>query len=401
MRLDSGARAFSLPSGTLLTCTWDEKLNTELYAMLGLEMNKNDVDLLLGPGMNIHRFPLNGRNFEYFSEDPLLTGKMAAAQIRGLKSSGVSGTLKHFCGNNQETKRHTEENVISERALREIYLKGFEIAVKEAGADSVMTTYGPVNGIWTNSRHDLCTDILRGEWGFKGIVMTDWWANIGDVGGQVDKTSISRLVLAQNDFFAVCADASINSTGDDTLEALEKGVITRGQLVRAAENICNLLMHTNAMKRFCGESYKVEVKNFADEMQGADPSDVTYYEIKDGTVIDLSGVDTTKGSVCFMGFDVPERGCYYIDMIGHSDLSELSQIPVGVYYQGTPCGSFTFHGGGEELTVRRKIRFASRYGVMRLRFMNGGLNLKEIRFSFEKELDPEADWSDFEEYIFG
>ena len=102
-----------------------------------------------------------------------------------------------------------------------------------------------------------------------------------------------------------------------------------------------------------------------------------------------------------MGFDVPERGCYYIDMIGHSDLSELSQIPVGVYYQGTPCGSFTFHGGGEELTVRRKIRFASRYGVMRLRFMNGGLNLKEIRFGFEKELDPEADWSDFEEYIFG
>ena len=401
MRLDSGARAFSLPSGTLLTCTWNEKLNTELYEMLGLEMNKNDVDLLLGPGMNIHRFPLNGRNFEYFSEDPLLTGKMAAAQIRGLKSSGVSGTLKHFCGNNQETKRHTEENVISERALREIYLKGFEIAVKEAGADSVMTTYGPVNGIWTNSRHDLCTDILRGEWGFKGIVMTDWWANIGDVGGQVDKTSFSRLVLAQNDFFAVCADASINSTGDDTLEALEKGVITRGQLVRAAENICNLLMHTNAMKRFCGESYKVEVKNFTDEMQGADPSDVTYYEIKDGTVIDLSGVDTTKGSVCFMGFDVPERGCYYIDMIGHSDLSELSQIPVGVYYQGTPCGSFTFHGGGEELTVRRKIRFASRYGVMRLRFMNGGLNLKEIRFGFEKELDPEADWSDFEEYIFG
>ena len=401
MRLDSGARAFSLPSGTLLTCTWNTELNTELYAMLGLEMNKNDVDFLLGPGMNIHRYPLNGRNFEYFSEDPLLTGKMAAAQIRGLKQSGVSGTLKHFCGNNQETNRHGEENVISERALREIYLKGFEIAVKEAGADSVMTTYGPVNGIWTNSRHDLSTNILRNEWGFKGIVMTDWWANIGDVGGKVDKTSFSRLVLAQNDFFAVCPDASINSSGDDTLEALSKGEITRGQLVRAARNICEVLMHTNAMKRFCGEDYKVEVVNFEEEAQGADPSDVQYYEITDGTVIDLSDVDTTKGKVCFMGFDVQDRGCYFIDMIGHSDLSELSQIPVGVYYQGTPCGSFTFHGGGEELTVRRKIRFASRYGVMRLRFMNGGLNLKEMRFTFEKELDPEANWDDFEEYIFG
>ncbi len=401
MRLDSGARAFSIPNGTLLACTWNTKLNEELYTMLGMEMNKNDVDLLLGPGMNIHRFPLNGRNFEYFSEDPLITGKMAAAQIRGMKKSGVSGTLKHFCGNNQETNRHTEENVISERALREIYLKGFEIAVKEAGADSVMTTYGPINGIWTNSRHDLCTNILRKEWGFKGIIMTDWWANIGDVGGQVDKTSFSRLVLAQNDFFAVCPDASINSTGDDTLEALKAGKITRGQLVRLARNICELLMHTNAMKRFCGEPYKVEVINLEDEVQSIDPADVPYYEVKDGTVIDLSDVDTTKGAVTFMGFDVQERGCYIIDMIGHSDLPELSQIPVGVYYQGTPSGSFTFHGGGMELTIRRKIRFASRYGVMRLRFMNGGLKLKEMRFTYEKEIDPELGWDAYEGYILG
>ena len=401
MRLDSGARAFSIPNGTLLACTWNTKLNEELYTMLGMEMNKNDVDLLLGPGMNIHRFPLNGRNFEYFSEDPLITGKMAAAQIRGMKKSGVSGTLKHFCGNNQETNRHTEENVISERALREIYLKGFEIAVKEAGADSVMTTYGPINGIWTNSRHDLCTNILRKEWGFKGIIMTDWWANIGDVGGQVDKTSFSRLVLAQNDFFAVCPDASINSTGDDTLEALKEGKITRGQLVRLARNICELLMHTNAMKRFCGEPYKVEVINLEDEVQSIDPADVPYYEVKDGTVIDLSDVDTTKGAVTFMGFDVQERGCYIIDMIGHSDLPELSQIPVGVYYQGTPSGSFTFHGGGMELTIRRKVRFASRYGVMRLRFMNGGLKLKEMRFTYEKEIDPELGWDAYEGYILG
>ncbi len=401
MRLDSGARAFSIPNGTLLACTWNTELNEQLYTMLGMEMNKNDVDLLLGPGMNIHRFPLNGRNFEYFSEDPLLTGKMAAAQIRGMKKSGVSGTLKHFCGNNQETNRHTEENVISERALREIYLKGFEIAVKEAGADSVMTTYGPINGIWTNSRHDLCTNILRKEWGFKGIVMTDWWSNIGDVGGQVDKTSFSRLVLAQNDFFAVCPDASVNSTGDDTLDALKEGKITRGQLVRAARNICNLLMHTNAMKRFCGEEYKVEVINLEEEVQSIDPSEVQYYQVQDGTVIELSDVDTTKGAVTFMGFDVQRRGCYIIDMVGHSDLPELSQIPVGVYYQGTPSGSFTFHGGGMELTIRRKIRFASRYGVMRLRFMNGGLKLKEMRFTYEKEIDPNLDWEDYEGYILG
>ena len=400
MRLDSGSRAFSLPSGTLLASTWNTEINTKLYSMLGMEMNKNDVDFLLGPGMNIHRYPLNGRNFEYFSEDPVVTGKIAAAQIRGLKMSGVSGTLKHFCGNNQETCRRSEENVISERALREIYLKGFEIAVKESGADAVMTTYGPVNGIWTSSRHDLNTCILRNEWGFKGVVMTDWWADIGDVGGKVDGTSFSRLVLAQNDFYAVCPDAEVNSIGDDTLEALKNGIITRGQLVRMADNICSVLMNTNAMKRLCNEPYKVEVLNYTEEEESVDYSDVTYYEVEDGSEIDLSYVDTTKGAVCLVGFDVKHRGCYFIDMIGSSDLSALSQIPVGIFYHGVPSGTFTFHGGGEELTIRRKIWFNSRYGVMRLKFINGGLNLKKIKFTFEREQENFDEFDDFEEYIF-
>ena len=262
-----------------------------------------------------------------------------------------------------------------------------------------MTTYGPVNGIWTNSRHDLNTNILRGEWGFKGVVMTDWWANIGDVNGQVDKTSFSRMILAQNDFYAVCADAEINSSGDDTLDALKSGALTRGQLIRSAENICNVLMNTNAMKRLCGEPYKVEVINYADEDESIDAEDVKYYEIEDGTVLDLSDVDTSKGSVFFLGFDVKQRGCYFMDMVGSSDLSELSQIPVGIYYSGVPCGSFTFHGGGEELTIRRKIWFHSRYGLARLKFMNGGLNLKELRFTFEKEPEGFDDWEGLEEYI--
>ena len=110
-------------------------------------MVNSRIDNILGPGMNIHRNPLNGRNFEYFYEDPYLTGKIAAAQVRGLKEAGVTGTLKHFAANNQETKRTESDSVISERALREIYLKGFEIAVKEGGADSVMTTYGSLNGV--------------------------------------------------------------------------------------------------------------------------------------------------------------------------------------------------------------------------------------------------------------
>ena len=174
MRLDCGTKAFSLPNGTMIACTFNRTLIQELFSLTGLEMIANKVDCLLGPGMNIHRHPLNGRNFEYFSEDPFLTGTIASAQLKGLHSAGVTGTIKHFCGNNQETDRHDTNAVISERALREIYLKGFEIAVKEGNADSIMTTYGPVNGVWTAANYDLTTQILRNDWGFTGFAMTDW-----------------------------------------------------------------------------------------------------------------------------------------------------------------------------------------------------------------------------------
>ena len=402
MRLDSGARAFSLPNGTLLACTWNTELNEKLYSYLGLEMSFNGVDFLLGPGMNIHRHPLNGRNFEYFSEDPVLTGSMAAAQLRGLHKSGVSGTLKHFCGNNQETNRHFEENVISERALREIYLKGFEIAVKEGAADSIMTTYGPVNGIWTSCRHDLITNILRHEWGFKGLVMTDWWPNLGNVGETVNKTAFSRIVLSQNDFFAVCPDASVNSTGDDTLSALESGVITRGQLVRSARNICNVLMTTNAMKKLMGEKPQVEIINRPEEEELTDPTDVTYYKIEDGTVIDLSHVNTKPGTSFAMGFDAEQRGCYIIELVGGSDLSEYAQIPVAVFYQSVPGGTFTFNGtDGGWMKVERKIVLSARYGVLKMKFMGNRLKLKEMRFTYEKSCENANIWTDFPGYIIG
>ena len=140
IRMDCGTIAFSLPNGTSLGCTFNKKLVEELYTMTGMELRKNHVDTLLGPGINIHRNPLNGRNFEYISEDPYVTGSMAAAQIRGMGHAGVTGTIKHFAGNNQEFHRHDVDSVVSERALREIYLKGFEMAVKDGGAYSVMTT---------------------------------------------------------------------------------------------------------------------------------------------------------------------------------------------------------------------------------------------------------------------
>ena len=194
MRLDCGTKAFSLPNGTLIASTFNKSLVTELFKLMGREMSANKVDCLLGPGMNIHRHPLNGRNFEYFSEDPYLSGTIAAAELMGLHSEGVTGTIKHFCGNNQETNRHNIDSAVSERALREIYLKGFEIAVREGGADSIMTSYNSVNGLWSAGNYDLCTTILRDEWGFKGFVMTDWWANINERGKPVDKSENDDII---------------------------------------------------------------------------------------------------------------------------------------------------------------------------------------------------------------
>lgn len=293
MRLDCGTKAFSLPNGTMIASSFNKELTSELFAFMGLEMAANKVDCLLGPGMNIHRHPLNGRNFEYFSEDPFLTGKMASAELKGMAGAGVTGTIKHFCANNRETNRHFIDSVVSERALREIYLKGFEIAVKEGGASSVMTTYGRVNGLWTAGNFDLNTVILREEWGFKGFTMTDWWANINVRGKEPDKTDLAAMARAQNDVYMVCPDGEKND--DNTLAALENGGIERCELQRNAANICGFLLHTNALKRAEGIGDTVKVINREDEEQ-EDDKPVQFYKVDRDITLDLSDVETKKGT---------------------------------------------------------------------------------------------------------
>ncbi|SHE23872.1 glycoside hydrolase family 3 C-terminal domain-containing protein [Actinomyces glycerinitolerans] len=169
------AYASLLPCGTALASTWDTPLLEELAALHGQEMLRKGSDVLLAPGMNIHRDPLCGRNFEYYSEDPLLTGLAAAAVVRGIQSQGVSACPKHFACNNQETNRIYNDSRVSARALREIYLRGFRICVQEADPHNIMTSYNKVNGQWAHYNYDLVTTILRGEWGYRGNVMTDWW----------------------------------------------------------------------------------------------------------------------------------------------------------------------------------------------------------------------------------
>ncbi|HBI52145.1 MAG TPA: beta-glucosidase, partial [Ruminococcaceae bacterium] len=204
MRLDCGTKAFSLPNGTLIASTFNTVLVNHLFSLAGLEIAANKVDCLLGPGMNIHRHPLNGRNFEYFSEDPYLCGEMAAAELRGLQTAGVTGTVKHFCANNQELNRHFLDSIVSERALREIYLEGFRIAVQKGNAKTIMTTYGSLNGVWTAGNYELNTMLLRDDWGYDGLTMTDWWANINRRGEKPNKSDFAAMARAQNDIYMVC-----------------------------------------------------------------------------------------------------------------------------------------------------------------------------------------------------
>lgn len=378
MRLDCGTKAFSLPNGTMIASSFNKELTSELFTFMGLEMAANKVDCLLGPGMNIHRHPLNGRNFEYFSEDPFLTGKMAAAELKGMAGAGVTGTIKHFCANNRETNRHFIDSVVSERALREIYLKGFEIAVKEGGASSVMTTYGIVNGLWTAGNFDLNTVILREEWGFKGFTMTDWWANINVRGKEPDKTDFAAMARAQNDVYMVCPDGEKND--DNTLAALENGGIERCELQRNAANICGFLLHTNALKRAEGIGDTVKVINREDEEQ-EDDKPVQFYKVDRDITLDLCDVDTKKGTSYSFALDLSNFGIYRVIVTASSTQSELAQIPMTLFSMGTAVGTFTFNGtGGKAVSMEKETPMFSRFTTFRIYFAQNGLDLHSIRF---------------------
>lgn len=398
MRMDCGTKAFSLPNGTLIASTCNPELITELFTCLGLEMTANHVDCLLAPGMNLHRHPLNGRNFEYFSEDPFLTGTMAAAELRGLHQAGVTGVLKHFCANNQETNRHGLNSVVSERALRELYLKGFEIAVKTGDADAIMTTYGAVNGLWTACSYDLCTEILRKEWGFRGIVMTDWWADLNRRGTAPNTDDFASMVRAQNDLYMVCSDCVNNQ--DNILESLRDGSLTREELLRNAENICRFLMHTHAMDRLMNSgnpenSDIIEIINRpADE--NPDNAPVIFHEMQEDPesgfafTMDLSGIATEKGTSYAFGLTSGRTGWYEVALTASSTGSALAQIPVTLFIMGTANGTFTWNGtDGKPVTFRKRVPMYSKFNAIRLYFAQSGLHMHGITFRYlGEEVSP-------------
>ena len=397
MRIDSGKKAFSLPNGTCLASSFNVDLVEELYTYLGIEMISNKIDSLLGPGINIHRHPLNGRNFEYFSEDPLLTGLMACAQVRAFEKHGVTPTIKHLCGNNRETQRRESSSVISERALREIYLRPFEIAVKDGGARSIMTSYNRVNGIYSANNYDMNTMILREQWGYKGIVMSDWWAFIGVTGGDTAEHSLtdhSVMARSQNDIYMVCTSVERTHLDEaDTFKELRKGDgsrITRAELQRNAANILKFAMNTPAMDRVSGNP--ATVSHIDDPFKDDDVSvDVDmFYEVDRELVIERPE-DTWNDRNIVFGVVAKEPGFYEIEMIGSSDLNSLAQIPMQLYMSSIPCAVVTWNGSeGKDVSVKTEILLFSRNGVMRAHFSGAGVKLKKMIIRYSRPFDEGA-----------
>ena len=273
--------------------------------------------------------------------------------------------------------------------MREIYLKPFEIAVRDGGADSIMTTYGSLNGVWTAGNYDLNTTVLRNEWGFKGFTMTDWWANINRRSCQPDKTDFAAMAAAQNDVYMVCADGDENN--DNTLEKLADNSLKRCELQRNAMNICRFLLHTNAMKRMTNQEDIIKIINRSDEDKSSDEP-VIFYDLGEKLRIDLSGIKSVQGHNHCFALTVNNTGFYKVTLTASSDLGELAQLPVTIFAMGTPSGTFTWNGtGGKPVSFSNEIPLFSHFTTIRLYFAKNGLDLQSIEFELTRRSDNISD----------
>jgi len=223
---ECGVHTTAFPCATLLACTWNKDILYKVGEAGAKEVKENNLCMWLTPAINIHRSPLCGRNFEYYSEDPYLTGILASEMVKGIQSQHISASVKHFALNNKETNRKNSDSRVSERAAREIYLKAFEIIVKNANPWCIMSSYNIINGHRASENKDLLTGILRNEWGFDGLVTTDWWTF-----GQQYKE-----IKAQNDIKMGCGYPK------HVMEALDNGVLTRAEMDVCAKHILELIL---------------------------------------------------------------------------------------------------------------------------------------------------------------
>ncbi|MDO4272046.1 MAG: glycoside hydrolase family 3 C-terminal domain-containing protein [Eubacteriales bacterium] len=256
--LNESLPAICFPTVATIANSWDEELGQEIGEALGEEASVLDVQVLLGPGLNIKRNPFCGRNFEYFSEDPYLAGKMAASYIRGIQSQGVYACPKHFAVNSQELRRMAMNSVLDERTLREIYLTGFEIAVKEGNAKSIMTSYNQVNGVYANENKHLLLDILRKEWGFDGIVITDWGGSNDHIKGVQARSNLEMPTPgldSARQILAAIQDGSLSMEELDTcVDDLLDAVLVLSEKRRSKAETYDEKQHHELARRAAAES---------------------------------------------------------------------------------------------------------------------------------------------------
>ena len=280
--LNGSLPATCFPTAATMANSWDPQLGEEMGRYLGEEAACQDVDVLLGPGINIKRSPLCGRNFEYFSEDPYLAGKMAAGYIRGIQSYGVSACPKHFAANSQELRRMASDSIMDERTLREIYLTAFEIAVKESDPHSIMTSYNRINGVYANENKHLLREILKDEWGFEGFVVSDWGASNDHAAG-----------------VAAGSHMEMPTTGGDSdielLEAVKAGKISEEWIDQMVDELLDVVLSTTkAVAKKRGQKFDIEAHH-AMAMKASEQSVVllknenNILPLKKGTKVALIG----------------------------------------------------------------------------------------------------------------
>ena len=363
-----GTTCTAWPVSTLLACTWDVDLVEEVGKAAAIEAHNNGIDIWLAPGMNIHRDPLCGRNFEYYSEDPLIAGKMAAAITKGCQSEGVSITLKHFAANNKETNRNSSDSRMSERALREIYLKGFEIAVKEAQPWSIMTSYNYINGTETSENKELLTNSARGEWGYEGIFMTDWGNN----------SNHAREVLAGND---VKMPSGAPST---ILAAKEKGIVTREDMEACAARLMKMIMKVNVFNDKILDPPATEI------------GDDTYFKAAENIIWSQTArAETTSDTDGGRNLGYCDAGAWTeyrikVAKSGQYDLSARTASNAGagafdVVVDGEVIASFdpVYTGGWQNWATldAQSVHLEEGSHTLRLEFTESGSNVNWLRFT--------------------
>ena len=380
-------KTIGFPNSATIAQIWNTPLVVEIGHSHGKQALQNGYSGLYAPAANMHRSPFNGRNYEYYSEDSFLSGEMCGSAVQGIEEMGVYVYIKHFICNDGEAGiyRDAVYTWMTEQALREIYLRAFETAVKEGGAYSVMSTYGGLNGIWTASNFDLLTTILRDEWGFTGTVMTDWWAKGNDrEGEEATRENVAAQVRAQNDLNMVNADAASNSQHDNLDDALADGRLTRDALVRSAMNICRTVMNSPVMERSLGRMSDEEREAAEAEKTSEDYVDFNgeYQFIDDEAPLDISAVNTEKGASTVLGIRYKKNGLYKFVMRVKANANEVAQIPMSIFIDGNLRGMVMINGtNGEVVTAEQDIGVLfGGTNYLKLYFGQTGMEIEEIKF---------------------